>query len=219
MKTLVHTLALAGTLVVSASALAEPTPAAPEWQRLLDGNARFIAGKSEHPHQDPARRGETAEGQKPFAIVVGCADSRTSPEILFDQGIGDLFVVRLAGNLIDDAALGSIEFAVGKLGARLIVVLGHEKCGAVKAAVDAVHGGPAAPGKIGTLVEAIKPAAASVQGKPGDELDNAVRANVHVVAEKLGQASPVLEPFLKSGELKIVGARYDLDDGKVELVP
>lgn len=162
---------------------------------------------------------ETASGQRPFAIVVGCADSRTAPEILFDQGLGDLFVVRLAGNIVDDAALGSIEFAVAKLGARLIIVLGHEKCGAVSAAVDSVKGAAAPPGHIGKVVDAIKPAAASVHGQAGDEVENALKANVRNVVDRLKNSSPVLAPYLKGGELTVVGARYDLDDGKVELVP
>lgn len=211
------TLAITTLIALTATSPAEPAPNT-DWQRLIAGNARFIAGTSQHPNQDAARRLETAEGQKPFAIVVGCADSRTSPELLFDQGIGDLFVVRLAGNIVDDAALGSVEFAVAKLGARLIVVLGHEKCGAVAAAVDAVKGGPAAPGSIGTIVDAIKPAAASVQAKEGDAVDNAMKANVRSVVERLKKASPVLAPYLQSGELKVVGARYDLDEGKVEQV-
>ncbi len=196
-----------------------PAPLPAQWQRLLDGNTRFVSSQLTHPHQDAARRTEVASGQKPFAVVIGCADSRTAPEILFDEGLGDLFVVRLAGNIVDDAALGSVEFAVAKLGAQLIVVLGHEKCGAVSAAVDAVKGAPAPPGHIGTIVDAIKPAAASVHGKAGDEVDNAVRANVHAVVERLKTASPVLSLLLQSGELNLIGARYDLDDGKVQQVP
>lgn len=212
-------LALSATLLAS-TACADAPVAPAGWQRLMEGNARFVAGKSEHPRQNPARREEVAKGQKPFAVVVSCADSRTSPELLFDQGLGDVFVVRLAGNIVDDAALGSIEFAVAKLGARLIVVLGHEKCGAVLATVDAVKSPDAAkpPGHIGAIIEAIKPAAASVHGKPGDEVHNAIRANVLAVADKLKTASPVLTPFLKSGELTVVGACYDLDEGKVEEV-
>lgn len=214
------TIALAFTITLAhvAACLAEPAPSK-DWQRLLDGNTRFLSGKAEHPHQNQARIAETANGQKPFAIVVGCADSRTSPELLFDQGLGDLFVVRLAGNIVDDAALGSVEFAVAKLGARLIVVLGHEKCGAVSAAVDAVKGAAAPPGHIGAVVDAIKPAAASVHGHEGDEVDNAVKANVGHVVERLKQVSPVLKPYLDRGELTVVGARYDLDQGKVEQIP
>ena len=214
------TLACLITSAIAATCLAEaPAPLPAQWQRLLDGNARFVSDQPRHPHQDSKRRSEVASGQKPFAVVIGCADSRTAPEILFDEGLGDLFVIRLAGNIVDDAALGSDEFAVAKFGARFIVVLGHEKCGAVSAAVDAVKGAAAPPGHIGAIVDAIKPAAASVHGKDGDEVDNAVRANVQAVVERLKTASPVLTPLFKSGELSVIGARYDLDDGKVQQVP
>lgn len=205
-------------LAGSAFTSAEPADNA-AWKRLLDGNARFVSGQSAHPNQDGKRRTEVAAGQKPFAIVIGCADSRTSPEILFDQGLGDLFVVRLAGNIVDDAALGSVEFAVAALGAKLIVVLGHEKCGAVKATVGVVNGDAAPANHIASIVEAIKPAAQAAKGRAGDAVENAVNENVHAVVEKLKVAAPVLGPLVKSGELQVVGARYDLDDGKVEIVP
>ena len=205
-------------LSLAASAFAEPA-APPDWQRLLDGNARFASGQLQHPRQDVEQRAAVAAGQKPFAIVIGCADSRTAPEILFDQGLGDLFVVRLAGNIVDDAALGSIEYAVENLGAKLIVVLGHEKCGAVTAALKALKDSAAPHGHIGVIVEAIKPAADSVKAQAGDPVDNAVRANVHSVVEHLKSSSPVLAPLVQSGALNIVGARYDLDDGKVQPVP
>ena len=212
--------ALIALIALSGSAFTGAEPAeTTAWKQLLDGNARFVSGQSTHPHQDAQRRAALAAGQKPFAVVIGCADSRTSPEILFDQGLGDLFVVRLAGNIVDDAALGSVEFAVAQLGARLIVVLGHEKCGAVKATVGVVHGDPAPGGHLGSIVEALKPAVLAAQGHAGDAVENAVRENVHEVVAKLQVSAPVLEPLVKSGELKIVGARYDLDDGKVEIVP
>jgi carbonic anhydrase len=188
----------------------------PGVQKLAEGNQRYVAGQPIHPRQDEARRTEVAAGQKPFAVVVGCSDSRTAPEILFDQGLGDLFVTRLAGNVVDDAALGSIEFAVAKLGARVVVVLGHEKCGAVIAAVDAVNKGSVPPAHLASFVDAIKPAVESVKNQPGDQVDNAVRANVKLIVEKLKASSPVLAPLVQSGELQIVGARYDLDNGKVE---
>ena len=207
-------LALAGSALTNA----EPADTA-AWQKLLDGNGRFVSGQSKHQHQDVKRRAELAAGQKPFAVVIGCADSRTSPEILFDQGLGDLFVVRLAGNIVDDAALGSVEFAVAALGAKLIVVLGHEKCGAVKATVGVVNGDPAPANHIASIVEAIKPAAQASKGREGDAVENAVLENVREVVKKLKVSKPVLEPLVKSGELKVIGARYDLDDGKVEIVP
>jgi len=188
----------------------------PALEKLAEGNRRYVGGRALHPRQDEVRRAEVAAGQKPFAVVVGCSDSRTPPEILFDQGLGDLFVTRLAGNVADDAALGSIEFAVAKLGARVVVVLGHEKCGAVTAAVDTVNTGSVPPAHLASFVDAIRPAAESVKGQPGDPVDNAVRANVKGIVEKLKASNPVLAPLVQSGELEIVGARYDLDSGKVE---
>lgn len=218
-----HTIKLsviAALLAIAGPSIANAEPAdASALQRLLDGNARFVSGQTLHPHQDGQRRTEVAAGQKPFAVVIGCADSRTAPEILFDQGLGDLFVIRLAGNIVDDAALGSVEFAVAQLGAKLIVVLGHEKCGAVKATVGVLNGDPEPANHIASIVEAIKPAAQAAKGRAGDAVENAVRENVHEVVEKLKVAAPVLGPLVKSGELKVVGARYDLDDGKVEIVP
>ena len=200
---------LAATALL-ASAAAEVPPAAALAQ-LTAGNARFVANASAHPHLSGARREETATAQKPFAVILGCADSRTGPELVFDQGIGDLFVVRLAGNIADEAALGSIEFAVAKLGARLIVVLGHEKCGAVAAALQ----GGEAPGHIGALVAAIQPSVKTASGEAADLLENAIRENVLAQVQKLKTASPILQPMLKDGSLQIVGARYDLKTGRV----
>jgi carbonic anhydrase len=200
-----------------ASAGVEPPPSA-AWTRLREGNSRFVSGQLQHPHQDAQRRLETAAGQKPFAVIIGCADSRASPEILFDQGLGDLFVVRLAGNVVDDAALGSVEFAVANLGARLIVVLGHEKCGAVQATLGVMAGSAPPPGHIARIVEAIQPAALAAKAQPGDPLENAITENIRSVAARLRESSPVLAPYLASGALQIVGARYDLEAGKVQPV-
>ena len=197
----------------------DPVPADVALARLREGNARYNGGQASHPHQDAARRSEVAAAQSPFAVIVGCADSRTAPEILFDQGLGDVFVVRLAGNIVDDAALGSIEFAVAKLGARLIVVLGHEKCGAVTAAVDAVKTGASFPGHLGSFIEEIKPAAVAAKDEPGDKVVSATLANVRGGVGKLQAADPVLAPLVKTGELKIVGAYYGLANGKVQILP
>jgi len=184
-------------------------------QRLLEGNKRYVEAKATHPNQTPARRGEVANGQHPFAAVVSCADSRVPPEIVFDQGLGDLFVVRLAGDIIDDATLGSLEYAVEHLGVASIVVLGHERCGAVDAAVK----GGEAPGHIGTLIKAIQPAVDKAKTQPGDVLDNAVRANVANAVEQLKSSAPILKEAIEKGSLSIVGARYDLDDGAVTMLP
>jgi carbonic anhydrase len=182
-------------------------------RQLMEGNNRYVAAKTAHPNQTTARRAEVIEGQHPFAVVVGCSDSRVPPEIIFDQGLGDLFVVRLAGHVLNDEALGSIEYAVEHLGTRLIMVLGHDKCGAV---TTAVKGGDA-PGHIGSIVKAIAPAVKKVQSRPGDLLENAIRENVAMVVEQLQSSAPLLQALVKNGGIKIVGAHYHLDDGRVTL--
>jgi carbonic anhydrase len=176
--------------------------------RLKAGNARFASHAVSSGKPTAERRAATAKSQYPFAIVVACADSRTAPEFVFDQNIGDLFVIRTAGNLVDDYAMGSIEYAVEHLGARLIVVLGHERCGAVKAAVES----GSAPGHVGTLVRDIRPAVKAVQGHPGDLLENAVDENVARVAAKIHRKA---ELGALASEVRIVKAHYDLDTGKV----
>lgn len=205
-------------LVAAASTEILPMSGDKALQKLMDGNKRYVAAKAAkltHPNQSPERRTEAAKGQHPFAVIVGCSDSRVPPEIIFDQGIGDLFVIRVAGNIVDDLALGSIEYATEHLGAQLIVVLGHERCGAVEATVK----GTEAAGHIGSLVEAIKPAVDKVRKQPGDLLDNAIKSNVKMIVQKLHSSKPILEKLVKKDTLKIVGARYDLDDGTVEIVP
>ena len=182
-------------------------------QLLVEGNQRYVAHKASHPHTDQKRLSEVATGQTPFAIILGCADSRVPPEVVFDQGLGDLFVIRVAGNILDDAVLGSIEYAAVNLKVGLVMVLGHERCGAVSAAV----GGKKMPNHISSLVKAIQPAVDRVKGKTGDLLDNAVRANVQMVVEQMGASEP-LGDLVKSQKLKIVGGRYDLDMGTVEII-
>jgi carbonic anhydrase len=184
-------------------------------QKLIDGNKRYVDAKPSHPNQTAQHRSEVAKGQHPFAAIVSCADSRVPPEILFDQGLGDLFVIRLAGNILNDAALGSLEYAVEHLGVKYIMVLGHERCGAV----DATLKGGEAPGHIGSLVNAIQPAVEKAKNQPGDPLDNAVRANVTMVVQQLKSSEPILEGRVKKGDLTVVGARYDLDDGVVAILP
>jgi carbonic anhydrase len=182
---------------------------------MFEGNKRYVNEKATHKNQDSTRRLDVVAGQHPFAVVVSCSDSRVPPEIIFDQGIGDLFVIRLAGNIVDDAALGSIEYAVEHLGVRYIMVLGHESCGAVKATVQGgdVHG------HIGSIVNAIKPAIDSVRGKTADLPEVGMRANVAMTAQMLKTADPFLKPLVDKGELMVVGARYDLDDGRVDILP
>jgi carbonic anhydrase len=182
---------------------------------LMEGNDRFAGTHSSRPNQSVARRVEVAKGQHPVAAVLACADSRVPPELLFDRGLGDLFVVRLAGNIPDDAALGSLEYAAEHLGVHVAIVLGHKRCGAVEAALS----GGEAPGHIKGLVDAILPAVAAARGLPGDTLDNAVRANITQVSAKLRAAQPILSEMTHEHKLKVVGAYYDLDTGRVTILP
>lgn len=183
-------------------------------QRLLDGNKRFVQHKPEYPDQSQARLQEVAKAQHPFATILSCADSRVPAEIIFDQGIGDLFDIRIAGNIVTPETLGSIEYSAVLLETPLIMVLGHERCGAVTAAVK----GDLLPGKIGTFVKAIEPAMAKVKDKAGDPVENAVVANVQFQVEGLKQTSALLAQRMQEGKLKIVGSRYDLDTGEVTIV-
>ena len=178
---------------------------------LKQGNKRFIEGKSMRPHQDLQRIKEVSLGQKPFAIIVGCSDSRVPSEIIFDQGLGDLFIVRTAGQVSTFASWGSIEFGHAVLGANLIVVMGHTKCGAVSAACKI----PDVPGHIVTLINAIKPAAQLAKSQTGDEVENAVKINVAMQVQQLENLEPVLTKGIRNGALKIVGAVYDLETGKI----
>jgi len=179
---------------------------------LTEGNQRFVSGHLQHPRQDPARRTELAAGQDPSAIIISCSDSRTTPEVLFDQGLGDLFVIRVAGNVLDDHALGSVEYAAEHLGTRLVVVLGHQRCGAVKAAREVVASGSMPHDHIASLVEALRPA---VLATKGEDAEDTCKANVHDVAQSLRDSQPVLHGLSGSGQLKVVGAYYDLDTGVV----
>lgn len=158
------------------------------------------------------RRAELTKNQHPFAIIVSCSDSRVPPEIVFDQGLGDLFVLRVAGNVINDESLGSIEYGVDVLAARLIVVLGHQRCGAVKAAKETIAAKAEAPAHIQSLVNAIRPAVeATVKG----DLEATVEANVKNVVQALRSSTPILKPQVDSGEVRVIGANYSLDTGTV----
>lgn len=183
--------------------------------KLKEGNARFISGKTLHPNQDYKRLREVVADQRPFAIIVGCSDSRVPSEIIFDQGIGDLFVVRTAGQVSTAVSWGSIEFGNAVLGANLIVVMGHTNCGAVSAACKM----PNVPGHIRTLINAIKPAADLAKKIPGDVLENAVRINVAMEVKKLQALGPVVAEAINHGTTKVVGAVYDLATGRVEFLP
>ncbi len=183
---------------------------------LKEGNEKFITDAPYRQANDRDRRLEIARGQTPFAVLVSCSDSRVPPELLFGRGLGELFIVRNAGNTVDTTALGSIEYAVAELGVPLVVVMGHEKCGAVDAAVKVVKENATFPGAIGQMVEPIIPAVIRAQAQKGELLDNAVRENVRRTTERLRTAVTLLHEPIKGGKLRIVGARYDLDDGKVD---
>ena len=206
--------AKAASVTPPASAVRESSLTADQaLQRLIEGNGRYMAGAATHPDQTTQRRAELANGQFPFAIVLTCSDSRVAPEIFLDQGLGDLFVIRNAGNILDDHVIGSIEYAVEHLHVPLVLVVGHEKCGAVSAALA----GGEMPGHIRSVVEALEPAVEAAKNLPGDKVDNAVRANVQRVAEILTHVEPILQEALSHGKLRVVPARYDLATGRVEI--
>lgn len=188
------------------------------WKALKEGNERFVAGKPEHPSQGIEHRASLAEAQKPIAVLFGCADSRVAAEIIFDQGLGDLFVVRTAGHVVDSSVLGSMEFGVGVLGIPLIVVLGHDSCGAVNAAVDAVTSGDMPGGFIRDIVERVTPSvlAASKHGDAG--IDEIEAEHVRQTARLLAERSHLIADHLATGRLGIVGATYRLRDGEAIVV-
>jgi len=190
-------------------------------QRLLDGNKRYMESKMRACGEaTAAAREKLARAQKPYAVILSCSDSRVPPEIIFDKGLGEIFVVRVAGNVPDPIVLGSIEYAAEHLGSPLVMVLGHERCGAVTAAVEA-EGEP--EGNIGAIIKAIAPAVKQAKmeykGKEKAELvEAAINGNVRLVAANLIKQSSVLEHFVKERKVKVVAAKYDLDDGKVTLL-
>jgi carbonic anhydrase len=214
-------------------------PPAEAISRLKEGNGRFTAGNPQHPHetvddrkymavnsyenagvialgmtseQAAKRRAELAKSQHPFAIVLSCSGSRVPPEIVFDEGLGDLFIVRIAGNVLNDEGLGSIEYGVDVLGARLIVVLGHQNCGAIDAAMKTVAAKGKAPGHIQSLVTAIKPV---VDSTPKGDLDTMIKANVKHVVDALRSSTPILKAKVNSGDVQVIGGYYTLDSGAV----
>ncbi len=208
---------LIGAVLVAASLAQAAEPkgslSAPDaLAKLVKGNANFVAATLKHPDQTEARRTKLAAGQNPFAVILCCSDSRVPPEVVFDQGLGDLFVVRVAGNVADGIGIASIEYAAEHLGTHLVVVMGHSRCGAVTAAVK----GDALPGHLLTLMEALEPAVAATQGHVGDPVTNAVWSNVMQTSARLRGCGPILAELVEKGKLTIVGANYDLDTGVVE---
>jgi carbonic anhydrase len=183
--------------------------------RLIEGNKRYTSSHLSHPHESAQWRHSLSKAQHPYATILACADSRVPPEILFDAGLGDLFVVRVAGNIASDAVLGSIEYAAEHLGTPLILVMGHESCGAVQAAI----GGGEPKTHIERLTRAIDPAVARARKEKGDLIANAVRLNVELVVDQLRTSKPILADLAAKGKIKVAGAVYDLDSGVVNLLP
>jgi carbonic anhydrase len=196
------------TLVIAAQKM----PSADDVLRELKaGNAHHVAKRYQHPHQTAARQKELAAGQAPHAIILSCADSRVAPEIILDQGLGDLFDVRVAGNVAGDTELASIEYAAEHLHTPLVVVMGHQMCGAVTAAAK----GGDAPGHLPSLLAMIRPAVDQVRSQPGDLIDHAVRANVEHVVTQIRTSKPVLAELTERKALTVVGAVYSLNTGRV----
>lgn len=210
--------------------------------RLKEGNGRFTAGNAQHPHessderkhmatnsyenagmiflgmtaeQAAKRRAELTTSQHPFVTIVSCSDSRVPPELVFDEGLGDLFVVRVAGNVLNDENVGSIEYSVDHVGVRLIVVLGHQRCGAVKAAKETIAAKSKAPGHIQSLVNAIRPA---VEATLKGDVEATTEANVKNVVQALRSSTPILKPKIDSGDVQVIGAYYSVDTGAVSFL-
>ena len=194
-------------------------PPSPEQalQHLLAGNLRFQRGQAIWPHQTVARRQQVAQGQSPHALIFGCVDSRVPPELVFDQGLGDLFTVRTAGHVLDQAALGSIEFGVAELALPLLVVLGHQGCGALRATMHAIDRQEHLPGSMQALVDSLRPSLLQAQGHEEQRLAAAVRHNI-LRTVKLLSRSKVLSQAVKAGQLALVGCSYDLETGAVRLL-
>lgn len=190
-------------------------PADDALNQLMEGNQRFVTEKMKHPHEDKDYRLSLSGGQNPFAVILACADSRVTPEILFDQGLGDLFVIRVAGNVAKEKVIGSIEYAVAHLGVRLVMVLGHQNCGAVNASIGVAEFSK----NLQAIIDEIKPAVYMAK-KNGEEdlLNNAVRINAQLVAAKLTESQPTLHEAVEKENLKIVPAYYELESGKVEIL-
>jgi carbonic anhydrase len=182
--------------------------------RLCNGNVRFAAGRAQHPHQDPARRASLLAGQKPCAAILACADSRIPPEIIFDQGLGDIFVVRVAGSIVDDVVLASLEYAAAHLGVSLIVVLAHSACGAVAATAE----GGAPEGHLPALTAALAPSVEEARAASGDLIENAARANCRRMARSLRAAAPVLAGLVETERLTVAAGYYDQATGRVEIL-
>lgn len=221
-------LAAAATMLSSGNGQAQPAAAPPTGgplssdqalERLMEGNRRYVTEPQVCSSELARQRSRVAGGQAPWASVVSCADSRVPPELVFGGlGLGELFVVRNAGNTVDTAALGTLEFGAAVLRSPLILVLGHSRCGAVAAACDVVARNATFPGSIGTMIETILPAAISASRQGGDVVETAIRENVKRTVERLKTTGPILSDLAGKGQIRIVGGVYDLASGQVSLV-
>ncbi|WP_138415033.1 carbonic anhydrase [Sinomonas gamaensis] len=198
--------------------MSETLTPAEAWRTLREGNERFVSGTSIHPNQDSSRRSELVATQNPFCVVFGCSDSRLAAEIIFDLGLGDAFVVRSAGQAIDDAVLGSLEYAVDPLGVPLIVVLGHDSCGAVTATVNAYETGEMPKGFVRDLVERIMPSVLTAQRNGVTTVNETVVEHVKQTGERLLETSKVIADAVEDGRTAVLGVCYHLGEGKAELV-
>ncbi|GAA4373973.1 carbonic anhydrase [Paeniglutamicibacter cryotolerans] len=188
------------------------------WRKLRQGNARFVEGSTDHPNQDAPRRHSLVDTQHPFAVIFGCSDSRLAAEIIFDVGLGDVFVVRTAGHVVDDAVLGSLEYSVALLKVPLIIVLGHDSCGAVTATMEAFETGQMPPGFIRDLVERITPSVITASRHGITDVNATVVEHVQQTTHRLVDASKVISAAVDSGETAVIGVTYRLAEGKAEMV-
>ena len=188
------------------------------WRRLREGNERFISGETSHPNQDASRRSSLVENQHPFAVIFGCSDSRLAAEIIFDVGLGDVCVVRTAGQVIDDAVLGSLEYSIGVLGVPLIVVLGHDSCGAVSATKAAVETGQMPAGFIRDLVERITPSVLTSLRNDQPEVNDMVVEHVKQTSQRLVDSSRVISDAIGDGRAAVIGLSYSLAEGGANVV-
>jgi carbonic anhydrase len=197
---------------------ARPSTPTEAWAELAAGNERFVVGAHQHPNQDAATRDELAAGQRPFALIFGCADSRVAAEIIFDQGLGDLFIVRTAGHVVDTGVLGSIEYGVKILGIPLVGILGHDSCGAVAATVQALDHGPMPDGYLRDLVERVTPSVLAARQAGRSSTDEIETEHVRQTGRLLLERSRVLAEAVADGSCAIVGLVYDLADGEARIV-
>jgi carbonic anhydrase len=217
--------ATAATLAVAPEAFAQKVPPKPQndlspdaaLDRLKKGNARYVKGLTKR-HDFKHEREALTAGQNPYAGILSCADSRIGPELAFDTARGDLFVCRLAGNFLNDDVIASFEYGVSVLNVPLLMVLGHESCGAIDAAIKSIKDNTTLPGHLPSLVTALSPAVKATLNQPGNLLDNAIKQNVILNVEKLKTASPIIDKYVTDKKVRVVGAVYRLGTGQIEFV-